>query len=817
MFSRHPFCCRVTGIAMMLSILGLPLEAGDRRDAPAHPVESNLLARRMHPEPVDSEQLRAGIEAALRIPEWRTVAHTKSATEWTRVSGTIVDPTPGVEHDKIGRIRCAAWAWHNGLGETTLWLGASSGGLWYLGRNPIVPMLRIWAPVSESLPGSPSVGAFLVKPGNSNVILVGTGDWGRSADPGTGLYRTTDGGNSWTRIAMSPEPSHFFRLMTNPADLSGMQVYAATSKGVYISTDLGLSWDRVLTGSASTGVTDIARATPSSDWILGVPNVGVVRCSILSTLITTCTNDTGIGGTITRVSVAVTPANTNWVYALVSGPASDLNGIYRSSDGGSTFVDMDPRYTGDPIAWGQANHTHAIAVDPTSPDRVVVGMAAAQMTRNATAAAPADVCWQRNVGVTGSGCDTTGFDAGHVDQTSMAFIPQSVDPGNTEVLITNDGGIYTYDWAVDSHDDRFNEWGLNASQTYNPRTFDLSRTDPDRLLAGLQDNGMVRIGRGSGGEGYRFLFGGDGGAASIHPSNEDQLAMTSGMTYHRYFWQGEGPQELMDVGLPGSASPSMVYNHIVNLPIVLTHDGRHLYWRWSWEGNGVAWRYVNPHHPLPSDINIQGVEAGSVDPLVIYITDWDSDTNGVALYAMEEGVTGTLGDMSWEDRTPSGALVPDVPTGGWVFADRSSEHGNFVTFATGGHRPSRVYLSPSKGDSWWDVTGDLKQALPNVDYWQLVIHPMDQHQQFLATEVGVFRTDDAGFHWYRYMDGLPAVVKVRAMQLRSTAPDDAELIIATWGHGIWERSVEFQEGALFGDGFEIGAADRWDGVVRAAP
>lgn len=820
MSSRFPSHCRTVALVVLASVASAPLSASSRNDSPPFPVESNLLAQRMHPEPVDSEQLRAGIEAALKIPDWRPVADTKSATRWSMVSNTMVDPTPGVEHDKVGRIRCAAWAWHNGLGETTLWAGASSGGLYFLGRNPIIPSWRIWAPVSKTLQGSPSVGAFLVRPGDSDQILVGTGDWGRSGDSGTGLYRTTDGGDSWTRIPMSPEPSHFFKLMVNPSVGSGAQVYAATNVGVFISSDFGLTWERVYNGPSSTGVTDIARATSTSDWILGVPGIGVVRCSTLTTLFSWCTDDTGIGGTITRVSVGVTPANTNWVFALVSGPTTTLNGIYRSSDGGSTFVDMDPRHTGDPIAWNQAQHTHAIAVDPATPSRVIVGMAAAQMTRNATAANPADVCWQRNVGAVPAsvpGCDTTDLDAGHVDQTSMAFIPQSVAPGNTEILITNDGGITTYDWAADSHDDRFNEWGINVSQTYSPATFDLSLSDPNRALAGLQDNGILQISRDATSDRYLYIFGEDGGAVSIQPGNPERYAVTNGMAYNRYFWWDGGPKVPMNVNLPGGGSPTMTHNPVVTLPVTFTHDGRYLYWRWSWEGNGVDWRTVNPNHPLPSGINIQDIRAARIDPLTIYITDWDSAANGAALYVMEEGVTGTLGDMSWEDRTPSGTFVQDVPTGGWVFADRSTTHASYVTFATGRHRPSRVYLSPNKGGNWWDVTGDLKQTLPNVNYWQLVIHPMDHHQQFLATEVGVFRSDDAGVHWYRYMDGLPAVVKVRAMQIRSSGPDDTELVIATWGHGFWERGVEYQEGALFGDGFETGTTARWDGAVESGP
>jgi hypothetical protein len=803
----------LTAMATAIAASSIPCPA--QIQAPAHPVESHVMVEKMWTVEPSPAEMRAGIEAALAIPNWRLRSPEKSATQWSRVSGTIIDPTPGVEHDKAGRVRCAAWAWHNGLAETTLWVGASSGGLYFLGRNPIIPAWRLWVPVSKTLPGSPTVGAFLVRAGNSNRILVGTGDWGRSGDGGTGLYRTDDGGASWTRVSLNPEPSHFFKLITDPSDTTGQRVFAATSEGVFISSDFGLSWDHAYDGPTGNGVTDIVRASTSSDWILGVPGTGVVHCSILTALFHVCTAGTGIGGEISRVSVAVSPANPSWVFALVTGPPRLLNGIYRSANGGVGFVNMDPRATTDPIAWNEGHHTHAIAVDPASSNRVIVGLAAAQMTLNATAANPSDICWRRNVGVTGSGCDTTGLDAGHVDQTSMAFIPQSVTPGNTEVLITNDGGIYTYDWSSGTHDDRFNEWGLNVSQTYNPPTFDLSMNNPDRALAGLQDNGILRIDRASTTDGYRHLFGGDGGVVSIQPGNDERFAVTSGFAYHRYFWWDGGPQVGLDANLAGGGTPTMTYNHFDLLPVVFTHSGRYLYWRWSWEGAAVDWRYVNPYHPLPGGIDIQSVEAGSIDPLVIYITDWNSASNGASLYVMEEGVTGTLGDMNWEDRTPSGPFVPAEPAGGWVHADRSAQHGSYVTFATGTHRPSRVFLSTNRGNGWWDVTGDLAQNLPDVHYWQLLAHPMDHRQLFLASEVGLFRSDDSGRHWYRYMTGLPDVVKVRGLQIHSTGPEDTELIIATWGHGFWERSIEFQD-LLFTDGFETGSTGLWDLVVGGA-
>jgi len=791
---------------VVLGITSARAESVGRPDIyPDEDLSQRVVARQLSPA-----EMRAGIEAALKIPEWKPGDSGKAANPWVPVGKTITSVDPTLEHAVVGRIRGAAWAWSNGLSEETLWAGTSSGGLYMLGRNPLNPWIRWWVPVSESLPGSPSIGAFLVNPGNSNIILIGTGDPGREG--GSGLYRTINGGTTWTRVAMTPEPAQYYKFVLAPGDSSNQMVFAATSLGLYVSFDFGIIWTRlgVFSGIA---VTDITKATADSDWIVGVSGIGVSHCSQL-VIGSICSDATGFAGTVKRVSVAVSPANTSLVFALVEGAGGGYNGTYRSADGGASFVNIDDHFSGggDPIGWGQGYHANAIAIDPANPDRLMVGMAAAQMTQNATAANPNDVCWRRNKGVAPvSTCDTTGLDAGHVDQTSMTFVPQSIEPGNTKILVSNDGGIYVYDWATNGLDDYFNEVGINASQVTLPTTMDISRSNPNRLLAGLQDNGVMRVNLDGNPGAYQGLTSADGAQVSIHPNNDGDYAFVLGMAFNRYLWIGDGPRENMNVDLPGNGpfSMSMTYNHDNSLPVIFTHDGRYIFWRWVWEYETVDWKYANPSHPLPAGIEIESVEVGNFDPLAIYITDKNSQANGTAaLYIM----TGSPGAMTWVDGTPGGSMVPDEPAGGKVFADRSGTNGDHVYFATGSHRPSRVFLSTNQGASWWDVTGDLKTLLPNVDYWQLLSHPYDHSQLFLATEVGIFRSDSGGRHWYRYMDNMPDVVKVRAMQIHSNGPDDTTLVIGTWGNGLWKRQVDFQD-LIFINGFEVNGTGFWDDTV----
>lgn len=828
------------GLLVVIAVI-LPLCAAAAAEDDA-PREARL--REIWEHRPTTEQVAVGIEAALTVPDWSARAGTSTSTTWTKVADVMVDPD--AVHNKVGRVRCAAWAYDHDVQQRLLWVGTSSGGLYKFIPSWIVPFYR-WVPVSWSLEGSPSVGAFVVNPWNSHKILIGTGDRGRGWDVGTGLYRTLDGGASWTKITLSPQPASFEKLVLDSADVSGNTVVAATQNGVWRSTNFGASWTRVYDNGSTTGVTDVSQDSTTGAWLLGVPGTGVVRCGSLTGGF--CTIGQGIASPATRVSVAVAPSDPDWVFALVSGryrcsggghplctttlwcsahgagtcnQVDDglLNGIYRSADGGHNFERIEPQGV-DTISGGQGFHTHAIAVDPDTPARLMVGLAGVQMTFNATASSAADVCWRRNAGASCSSCCTLPggleVDIGHADQTSLQFVPDLVDPGNTDILATNDGGIYLYDWQANTLDDVYSSYdGLNVSQAY-PLATDMAAGDHDRLLLGTQDNGVVRIDLGGGS--YDYLpgpdgeTGADGGPVSISASNPNHMGTSLGLPYHRQLSTDGGTWHNVDTGLAALWAPTVRFDRMPGYATIFSHDERTVYFRYPWDDPTDPWQVANPNHPLPSGVSISSLETARTNYTTLYLTDWNSATNGTALYVMDSFNTGgDLGDMNWEDRSPR-PFGAAPPAGGMVAADRTSGHSEWVYFTTAGYRPSRAYLSPNRGQNWWDVTGSLATPLADVSLWQLVGHPEDNSKLFLAAETGVYRSDNAGLTWYRYMDGLPRVVKARALEIVSTGTQQARLVVATWGHGVWKRDVEFELTEIFRDGFEAGDTWAWSATA----
>jgi hypothetical protein len=345
---------------------------------------------------------------------------TPTTTAWSQI-GSGIWRKDGV-HFAAGRIRQATYAFDNAQGTTTLWLGATGGGLWKaLGGV-------IFVPVSSTLPGSPSVGAFLVQPGNSNNILIGSGDLNRV--PGTGMYKTTDDGATWRAVSPSDGtfwPETFQKILIDVNDSSNQTVVAQGDSGIWRSTDFGDSWTRVYSGSATDLVQDTIHPWI---WYAGAPGIGVLRSTSYGQSFAPI--GSGIVGPVGRVAVALSKSAPWHVYAMTAtGDWKYLEGIWRSDSYGDgvwlVIRGGEGPNTKTPFSGiGQAFHTTTLAVDPNNADVVFAGMAGMLVTYDGTAGAPV---W------THCGVDPGCPDDGHSDHTEFVF-----EPGTQNVLGTGDGG-----------------------------------------------------------------------------------------------------------------------------------------------------------------------------------------------------------------------------------------------------------------------------------------------------------------------------------------------------------------------------------------
>lgn len=668
-------------------------------------------------------------------------------------------------HHEAGRIRQATYAYDNAQSQTVLWVGATGGGLWR--AVVIIPFGGVFVPVSDNLPGSPSVGAFLVQPGNSNNILIGTGDSYRYS--GTGMYKTTDEGATWTAVFPTDGtswPGAFQKILIDVNDTTNQTVLAEGDSGIWRSTDFGSTWTQVYSGSASDLVQD-----PNADWIwyAGAPGVGVLRSTDYGKSFSPI--GSGISTPIGRVSVALSAAASWHVYALTEGKFGVMGGIWRSDNyGAGTWVSLDPK---DKIGWGQAFHTCAINVDPSDADRLWVGMGGMQVTSNATAASPT---WKYDTGSGGT------FDGGHADHTCFTF-----EPGTTTVIGGCDGGVYSWDYTSLKDSGALNlNTGLNCQQVLSPpNCLAGSRTLPDRCLAGLQDNQLVLI-EGQNTPTIQMVGqGGDGGCVSISPDNGSTMVGITN-TYRMYSTDTFSTYNYIDFALQGKQQALLIDQTPGRIPsYIYTQSDSNVYFKTNDTSND--WAPVNSK-PLPSTWNTRVLDAAcdlTGGNYVFYLTAWSTGK----MIVMDGYSDGTVGSMSWEYRTPK------LATGAWnsechIAADRSTLSPYTVTYVTGASRPSQAFLSNDRGKKWKEVTGDLATNLPNANYWKLIANPGDQRQLFLATDQGVYRSDNGGVNWYKYGNGLPAVTSVLGLELNYDNSTPPTLNAGTNGRGFWVRLVE---------------------------
>jgi photosystem II stability/assembly factor-like uncharacterized protein len=267
---------------------------------------------------------------------------------------------------------------------TTFYFGSVGGGVWRTADAGVV-----WQPIFDGQPVA-SIGALAVAPSDPKVIYAGTGEADIRSDlsSGDGVYKSTDGGQSWTNIGLR-DTRQISRIVVDPQDANIVFVGALghaygpnNERGVYKSTDGGANWTKVLDQGPDIGVSDLAIAAGDSNLLFATtwrshrppwstyapidgPGSGLFRSQNNGQSWSRLTKNGLPEGDWGRTAVAVSP-NGKRVYALIS--ASKRPGLYRSDDGGNvwTLQNDDRRLTSR--AWYFGN----ITVDPSNPDVIYV-------------------------------------------------------------------------------------------------------------------------------------------------------------------------------------------------------------------------------------------------------------------------------------------------------------------------------------------------------------------------------------------------------------------------------------------------------------
>jgi hypothetical protein len=661
-----------------------------------------------------------------------------------------------------------------------IWVGTAAGGVFLTEDEGVT-----FRPVFDGQVAL-SVGSLAVHPTISDIVYVGTGEDNGAGYvyDGDGVFKTTDGGETWTNVGLS-EVRRIGRLAIDPTN--GERIFAAAGgdwyvpgshRGIYRSVDGGGSWQQVLFVANDAGGIDIAidpanpsrvyaaiwqRSSEGTHWHIGGPASGIYRSldggdtwSELTSGLPTV--DMG------KIGLAIAPTDPRVIYANIINPAGTLQGIYRSLDGGDTWVKRSNNAAAD--WYGDFGYYFAgIVVDPHDANTTyALDVRLLRSTNGGRSVGPAE-------------------GTAHVDWHDLII------DASRRWLGATDGGLYI------SQDDG-SSWAhagdLPITQFYD---LGIDGLDARRRFGGSQDNGTLRT-LTAGTNDWAEVLADDGLQCEVDPTNSSKVYASK---------QAGGLHRSVDGGATFTAAMAGIdTSERVNWNAPLTLDpslpstiytGRTRVYRST--DSMLSWSPISP------DLSAAAAAAGGADPPAGRAHAFGPlrDTvTALAVSPVNRDVlwAGTDSGRVWVSGDGGAAWTRVDPPGPsyWVTeiaADRVEA--NTAYLAVTGYRQGDglpyVRVTRDLGASWSDVTGNLPPAPVNA----IVTDPDWRGRLFAGTDLGVYVSDDEGGSWSDMRGGMPHVV---VLDLVRHDPGDT-LFAATHGRSVYTFDLA-QLGPADGDG-----------------
>jgi len=684
--------------------------------------------------------------------------------------------------------RIAVLAAVNVDGKTLLYIGAASGGVWKSEDGGTT-----LKPVFDKNPVQ-SIGAVTIDPSNPKTVWVGTGEsWTRnSVSIGDGIYKTIDGGETWTNMGLK-ESERIAKILVDPKNSDVVYACApgklwsdSADRGLYKTTDGGKTWSLILKGgNLSTGCSGITMDPQNSNvliagmwdfrrkgWTFRSGGDGPDAPSGSG-----MHHSTDGGKTWTelqagknglppkpygRIEVEIAPSNNKIVYALIEGVDSAL---YRSDDGGKTWEKRDKS---NMMVWRPFYFANLI-VDPTNPERI----------------------YKTDLGLIvsedgGKSFSGTGGGA-HGDWHDIW-----IDPQNPKHEIGgDDGGLWiSYDGG--------NRWwmGLNLpiAQFYHVSVDD---RDPYQVYGGLQDNtnwiGDSEYPGGVSNSRWESVLGGDGFYAFSDPADPNYAyAETQGGAIARY---NRNTHDARDIKPTAGYNEKLRFNW--NTPMHLSPNEKGtLYigaqFLFRSRDHGQSWERISPdlttNDPAKQKQELSGGitvdnSVAEMHTTIYSISESPKDGKMIWIGTDDGNIQFTRdGGKNWNNVT---ANLKGVPAASWVSSIQASRFDTATAYATFdrhtfGDMNSYVYKTADSGKTWSRIAGP-EQGLRGYAH-VIKEDTMKPGLLFVGTEFGLWISSSDGKTWAQFKGGNFPNVAVRDIAVH---PRNQDVVLATHGRGIW--------------------------------
>ena len=621
-----------------------------------------------------------------------------------------------------------------------IWVGGVAGGVWKSTNGGVS-----WSPLYD-LMASVAVSCMAMDPRNSNTIFAGTGEGYYNADSvrGFGIFVSRNGGANWKQLPATA--NDLFRYVNRMAIArssgNSSVMLAATRNGLFRSTDLGTTFHPV-SAPMNGEILDVRfHPTNSQQCVASSRNGRAFYSSNGGIAWTAATGIAAVAGFGGRVELTYARANGNVVFASVDDGTGK---VYRSTDGGKTYT---LRNTPGHLA-GQGWYANCVwAGDPTTPNFLIVGGLDLYRSTNGGQTFTKISQWQSSP------------TSAHADHHAIVAHPNYNGTTVRTVLFGNDGGVYRADnvatvlgttgWQELNN-------GLGITQFYGAA----AHPPTGKIVGGAQDNGTLFFTPAGGANGWKEISGGDGGESAADPVQELYYGEYIRLQIHRS--QSGAPSTYIWNGITEAGSNAALFI----APFVLdpNNSSRMLAGGSSlWRSNNVsgatpAWSAIKP--PLAQ---ISAIAVGPGAPKVV----WVGYTTGV----VHRSADATNSTPSW---SAVGAGLEARYCSRITF-DAHDPKLNTVYVTSTGYSRNNLHKTIDGGATWIAIGAG---ALPDIPFYDITVHPEDQNLLYLATELGLFVSDNAGTTWSPTNQGPTNAPVYRLFWLGNT------LYSVTHGRGIF--------------------------------
>ena len=657
--------------------------------------------------------------------------------------------------------------------DNTVYVGAASGGIF-----KTTDAGNTWENIFADQPVI-SIGDIAIDPTDPNIIYAGTGEANSSSFSfiGNGVYKSTDGGNSWEHLGLE-ETAYIGRIIVDPTNHNRIFLAALgylfmpnEERGVYRSLDGGQTWERKLFVTDSTSAIDLVM-DPTDPNVLyaamwekmrgleyrrsGGPTSGIYKSTDGGDTWTELTNGLPNSGTEGRIGLAIARSNPNVLYAIYDnapfGGTESFLGVYRTTNSGESWEIISNTTNMNSIFSTFGWYFGQIRVDPTNENRVYCLGVELWKTENGGNS------WEMV-------SDYGSMDEIHVDHHALAFT------STNKFYEGNDGGLYySTDWG-------YNYTKINNLPINQFYQITIDNNHPEKLYGGLQDNGSVTTDDGSIDNWYEILSG-DGFYCKVSPQN-------SNIYFAEYQWgnlyrfdpvSGTWGDYISPVNGDRTnwSTPYDLFATSTTVNSITIYLGTYRMYKST--NGGDSWQIVSDNLTrMPSSSNTDyyhTISTVAISPL----------NHNYVICGTDDGLVhiSTNAGNSWDNITSN---LPNRWITKAIF-DPIEENTVYVTLSGFRWNESlpHVFKSTTLGQYWTDISSNLPEIPTNC----IVIDPLDNQRIFVGTDSGVFMTNNGGNSWESASNGMPNA-PITDLKIHNQT---RTLVVATYGCSAYKINLD---------------------------